>query len=96
MDLIYASDPQKSASLRARIESRNGIHTLDHAEALGLGSQQYELIELNPSDSVVADNLEISKFVLNPAYPNPFNASTIIWLPPHLSNCQSIMSKDNW
>jgi uncharacterized Fe-S center protein len=31
------------------IESRNGMHTLDHAEALGLGSQEYELVKLNGS-----------------------------------------------
>src|SRR3990172_2067978 len=79
VDLIYAADPQKSASLRQRMESRNSIHTLDHAEAIGLGSQEYELIELNPSDRVVSDNQDISsKFILNPAYPNPFNSSTTI------------------
>jgi uncharacterized Fe-S center protein len=44
VDQIYRSDTQRSASLRRRIESRNGLHTLDHAEALGLGSQQYELV----------------------------------------------------
>jgi uncharacterized Fe-S center protein len=47
VDQIYASDTRRSASLRQRIESRNGKHTLDHAEALGLGSQKYELIMLN-------------------------------------------------
>ncbi len=76
VDLVYASDPEKSASLRERIESRNGIHTLEHAELLGLGSQQYQVIELNPS-GVDADHQDI-KFVFNPAYPNPFNPSTTI------------------
>ena len=47
VDLIYAADPQKSASLRERMESRNGIHTLDHAESLGLGSQTYELVTID-------------------------------------------------
>jgi uncharacterized Fe-S center protein len=47
VDLIYASDTQRSASLRQRIESRNGTHILDHAEALGLGGQGYELARLN-------------------------------------------------
>jgi uncharacterized Fe-S center protein len=47
VDLIYASDTRRSASLRQRIESRNGLHTLDHAEALGLGSQRYELVKIN-------------------------------------------------
>jgi uncharacterized Fe-S center protein len=47
VDLIYASDTQRSASLRNRIESMNGTYILDHAEALGLGSRQYELVQLN-------------------------------------------------
>ncbi|MDR1230599.1 MAG: DUF362 domain-containing protein [Spirochaetaceae bacterium] len=47
VDLIYASDTQRSASLRQRIESRNGTHILDHAQALGLGGQAYELVRLN-------------------------------------------------
>jgi uncharacterized Fe-S center protein len=47
VDLIFASDTQRSASLRERIESRNGIHTLTHAENLGLGSQRYELVTID-------------------------------------------------
>jgi uncharacterized Fe-S center protein len=47
VDLIYAADTQRSASLRERIETRNGTHILDHAEALGLGGQAYELARLN-------------------------------------------------
>ncbi|MDR0643223.1 MAG: DUF362 domain-containing protein, partial [Treponema sp.] len=47
VDQIYASDTRRSASLRQRIESRNGTHILDHAEALGLGSQKYELVMIN-------------------------------------------------
>jgi uncharacterized Fe-S center protein len=47
VDRVYAADPQKGAALRERMESRNGIHTLDHAEALGLGSQQYDLVMID-------------------------------------------------
>ena len=47
VDLIYAADTQRSASLRQRIETQNGTHILDHAEAFGLGSQQYELVRIN-------------------------------------------------
>lgn len=47
VDLVYAADPPKSASLRERMESKHGIHTLDHAEALGLGSQSYELVPID-------------------------------------------------
>jgi len=46
VDLIYAADPAKSASLRERIESRHGTHTLDHAEAMGVGSQSYTLVTI--------------------------------------------------
>ena len=47
VDLIYAADTKRSASLRERIESRNGTHTLDHAQELGLGSQEYMLIMID-------------------------------------------------
>lgn len=43
VDRVYAADKNQSADLRDRIESRNGTHTLDHAENLGLGSQNYIL-----------------------------------------------------
>ncbi len=46
IDLVYGcSDPNK-AHLIERIESRNGIHTIEAAAALGLGSREYELIAL--------------------------------------------------
>lgn len=46
VDLVYAStDPGKS-HLIERMESRNGIHTLNHAEKIGMGSQKYTLIEV--------------------------------------------------
>jgi uncharacterized Fe-S center protein len=47
VDQVYASDTKRSASLIQRIESRNGMLTLDYAEALGLGSQKYELVMVN-------------------------------------------------
>ena len=46
LDLVYAcSDPGKP-HLIERIESRNGIHTVEAAAALGIGSREYELIEV--------------------------------------------------
>lgn len=47
VDLIYSADPKESKSLRDRIEFKNGLHTLEHAEALGLGSQKYNLVMIN-------------------------------------------------
>lgn len=46
-DLVRASEDHGKIHLIERIDSRNGMHTLDHAEALGLGSQKYELVELD-------------------------------------------------
>ena len=46
VDLVYAcSDPGKPHLIQ-RIESRNGIHTIEAAAALGYGTREYELIEL--------------------------------------------------
>ena len=46
IDLVYAcSDPGKP-HLIERIESRNGIHTIETADALGYGSREYELVEV--------------------------------------------------
>ena len=33
--------------LRERIESRHGIHTIEHAEKIGLGSRQYKLVSID-------------------------------------------------
>ena len=46
VDLVYASTDPGKVHLIERMESRHGIHTLEHGEAIGLGSQQYELVEL--------------------------------------------------
>ncbi|MBQ8161150.1 MAG: DUF362 domain-containing protein [Clostridia bacterium] len=42
IDLVYAMPD--SGSLRRRVESRNGLHTLEAAEDVGLGSRHYRLI----------------------------------------------------
>ena len=46
-DLVRSSDDPGKADLIERIDSRHGMHTLVHAEAIGLGSQQYELVKLD-------------------------------------------------
>ena len=46
IDLVYAcSDPGKPHFLE-RIESRNGVHTIEAASALGFGSREYQLIKV--------------------------------------------------
>ena len=47
VDQVYASKDEGKVHLIERMESRHGIHTLEHAEALGIGSQQYELVDLD-------------------------------------------------
>lgn len=46
VDAVRNSTDHGKIHLIERIESRHGTHTLDAAEQLGVGSQQYELIEL--------------------------------------------------
>ncbi len=46
LDLVYASDDPGKAHLIQRIESRNGLLTVEAAAALGFGSREYELVEV--------------------------------------------------
>lgn len=45
VDLVCATSDPGKPHLLERIESRNGIHTIEAAAALGYGSREYELIE---------------------------------------------------
>lgn len=45
VDLVYASEDD-SADLIKRMESRDGVHVLEAAESLGVGSRAYELVEI--------------------------------------------------
>lgn len=46
VDAVFNSEDPGKAALIERITSRNGEHTIDTAEKLGLGSKEYELIEV--------------------------------------------------
>ena len=46
IDLIYQSDDPGRAHFIERVESRNGIHTIEAAKKLGMGSRAYRLTEL--------------------------------------------------
>ena len=46
LDLVYNSDDPGRDHLVERIESRNGILTVNAAEALGVGTTEYELVRL--------------------------------------------------
>ncbi len=46
VDLVYACTDPGRPHLLERIESRNGVHTIEAAAELGFGSREYELIEV--------------------------------------------------
>ena len=46
VDLVYACSDPGRPHLLERIESRNGVHTIEAAAALGYGTREYELIEV--------------------------------------------------
>ena len=45
IDLAFAAEG--SESLQNRVNDRNGLHTLEHAQEIGLGSRTYELVDIN-------------------------------------------------
>ena len=45
VDLVYAA--ADGGDLIQRMESRNGIHTLEHAEAIGLGNRKYQMVSID-------------------------------------------------
>lgn len=46
LDLVYASKDPGRDHLLKRIESRNGVHTVEAAAEIGVGSREYELEEI--------------------------------------------------
>lgn len=47
VDMIYSSEEEGRSHLIERIESRHGIHTVEHAAKIGLGSREYRLVDLD-------------------------------------------------
>lgn len=46
IDLVYGCDDPGKAHFLERVESRNGVHTIESAAALGIGNREYELVEV--------------------------------------------------
>ena len=49
-DIIFNMTPSEgndNAPMKERISSRHGLHTIEHAEAIGLGSQKYVIVDLD-------------------------------------------------
>ena len=47
IDLVYNSNDEGKSHLIERIESRNGIHTIEVSAELNIGSREYELINID-------------------------------------------------
>ncbi len=47
VDLVYKQKKGDGASLVKRIESRNGLRTLKHAEEIGLGNRAYKIVNID-------------------------------------------------
>lgn len=47
IDLVYNSEDEGKSHLIERIESRHGIHTIEAASELNIGSREYELIDID-------------------------------------------------
>lgn len=53
VDMVYNSADPGKVHLIERIESRNATHILDYAEELGLGTQEYELMHIEPENPAI-------------------------------------------
>lgn len=47
LDLVYSSNDPGKDHLIQRIESRNGVHTVEKAAELGFGNREYELVNID-------------------------------------------------
>lgn len=50
VDLVFnypSKDGDNAEALIERINSRHGVHILEHAAAIGLGSREYELVSID-------------------------------------------------
>ena len=47
IDLVYKSNDPGKKDLIERIESRNGVHTILSASSIGVGTREYELIDID-------------------------------------------------
>lgn len=50
LDLVYQSEDPGKEALIQRIESLHGVHTIEVAADLGVGTREYELIEINEEE----------------------------------------------
>ncbi len=56
-DMIYAA--KNSRALTDLFESKNGIHSIEYAEKIGLGSRNYKLIEIKDTEADMKISIQI-------------------------------------
>ena len=47
IDLVYSSEDEGKKHLIERIESRNGLHTIEEAEKRGIGTTKYKIVDID-------------------------------------------------
>ena len=47
VDLVYSSEDEGKNHLIERIESRNGLHTIEEAEKRGIGTTKYKIVDID-------------------------------------------------
>ena len=47
VDLVYSSEDEGKKHLIERIESRNGLHTIEEAEQRGIGTTKYKIVDID-------------------------------------------------
>ena len=47
VDLVYSSEDEGKNHLIERIESRNGLHTIEEAEQRGIGTTKYKIVDID-------------------------------------------------
>ena len=54
VDLVYALKPEDCHDLVERMESRRGLRQLTYMKELGMGNDQYQLIDIDQDDAVIS------------------------------------------
>ncbi|MBR1980813.1 MAG: hypothetical protein IKA27_06040 [Elusimicrobiaceae bacterium] len=47
VDMVYALPEEESRDLKERIESRSGLRQLSYMKELGMGNNEYELVNID-------------------------------------------------
>ena len=54
VDLVYALNPADNKALTQRIETRHGLRQLSYMKELGMGNDEYQLIDIDNGDKLIS------------------------------------------